>query len=117
MRQSPAGLPARFRGSDRVLYSRNLACQPGGSVPSELAVIIDDSATSRTILERLTASLGGIATHSFADAEGALSFCRERRPGLVIVGEPAGEARAADFVRSLRAVTGGAEIPVLVISP
>jgi signal transduction histidine kinase len=86
-------------------------------VPSELAVIIDDSATSRTILERLTASLGGIATHSFADAEGALSFCRERCPGLVIVREPAGEARAADFVRSLRTVTGGAEIPVLVISP
>ncbi|HEX3538299.1 MAG TPA: ATP-binding protein [Stellaceae bacterium] len=85
-------------------------------MPSELAVIIDDSATSRKILERLTASLGGIATQSFADADGALSFCRDRCPGLVVLGRPAGGTRAADFVRSLRAVTAAAEIPVLVIS-
>ena len=84
-------------------------------MPSELAVIIDDSATGRKILERLTASLGDIAIRSFADADGALSFCRERCPGLVVVGEPAGGSPAADFVRSLRAVTAGAEIPVLVI--
>jgi signal transduction histidine kinase len=87
----------------------------GVSVPSELAVIIDDSATSRKILERLTASLGGVAIQSFADVERALSFCRDRNPRLVVVGEPAGGAPAADFIRSLRAVTAGAEIPVLVV--
>lgn len=85
-------------------------------MPSELAVIIDDSATSRTILERLTASLGGISTRSFADREDALSFCRDRCPGLVVFGEPAGGARAADFVRSLRRASAGTDIPVLVIS-
>ena len=84
-------------------------------MPSELAVIIDDSATSRQILERLIASLGSIATRSFADSERALSFCRERYPRLVVVGEATGGG-AADFVRSLRAATAGAEIPVLVIS-
>jgi signal transduction histidine kinase len=85
-------------------------------VSSELAVIIDDSATSRRILERLTASVAGIAAHSFADAGDALSFCRENHPALVVVADPCGGGVAADVVGRLREVTAGAEVPVLVIT-
>jgi CheY-like chemotaxis protein len=85
-------------------------------VSSELAVIIDDSATSRRILERLTAPVAGLAAHSFADARDALSFCREHRPDLVVVADPCGGGVAAAVVGRLRKVTAGPEVPVLVIA-
>ena len=85
-------------------------------MPSDLAVIIDDSATSRKILERLIASIGGVVARTFADAEAALAFCRKCRPGLVVVGESSGGRPAADFVRSLQAVAADDDIPVLVVA-
>lgn len=84
-------------------------------MPSEFAVIIDDSATGRKILERLTASLGGVVARAFAEVEGALSWCRECNPSLVVVGETPRGAAVADVIRSLQIATGGAAVPVLFV--
>ena len=84
-------------------------------MPSEFAVIIDDSATGRKILERLTASLGDVVARAFAEVEGALLWCRECRPSLVVVGEPPRGVEAGDLIRSLQMATAGAEVPVLFV--
>ena len=83
---------------------------------SELIVIIDDSATHLKILERLANSLGGWSVaQAFNDAEAALSFCRENRPGLIVLAAATAQGEAAGFIHKLRRVDGCAGVPIIVI--
>jgi PAS domain S-box-containing protein len=85
-------------------------------VSSELVVIIDDSATHLKILERLANSLGGwTVAKAFNDAKAALSFCRENRPGLVVVAAATVQGEAAGLIRRLHRVEGCADVPIIVI--
>jgi PAS domain S-box-containing protein len=88
----------------------------GFSVSSELVVIIDDGATHLKILERLANSLGGwTVAQAFNDAEAALSFCRENRPGLIVLAAATAQGEAAGFIHKLRRIEGCAEVPIIVI--
>ncbi len=72
---------------------------------SELVVIIDDSATHLKILERLANSLGGwTVAKAFNDAEAALSFCRENRPGLVVLAAASAQGEAAGLIHKLHRI-------------
>jgi PAS domain S-box-containing protein len=85
-------------------------------VSSELVVIIDDSATHLKILERLANSLGGwIVAKAFNDADAALSFCGESRPGLVVLAAASAQGEAAGLIHKLHRVEGCAEVPVIAI--
>jgi PAS domain S-box-containing protein len=85
-------------------------------VSSELVVIIDDSATHLKILERLANSLGGwTVAKAFNDADAALSFCRENRPGLVVLAAASAQGEAAGMIHKLHRIEGCADVPVIVI--
>jgi PAS domain S-box-containing protein len=85
-------------------------------VSSELVVIIDDSATHLKILERLANSLGGwTVAKAFNDADAALSFCRENRPGLVVLAAASAQGEAAGLIHKMHRVEGCADVPVIVI--
>ena len=83
---------------------------------SQLVVIVDGSATSRLILERLSRGLGEeVAALSFADPQRAFSYCVEHRADLVIVADRA-PLRAADTLTQFRSDPNRAHIPVLVVT-
>ena len=83
---------------------------------SEPVVIIDDSATHLKILERLANSLGGwTVAKAFSNADAALSFCRENRPGLVVLAAAIAQGEAAGLIRRLHHVEGCADVPIIVI--
>jgi two-component system, cell cycle sensor histidine kinase PleC len=85
-------------------------------VPSQLLVIVDDSATNLKILERLAVSLGGgAAAKTFADAGAALEFCTQYRPDLVLLAAVTAVGEAADMIARLRAEPGCAAVPVIVV--
>ena len=82
---------------------------------SELVVIVDDSLTTRKILERLVQTLGdSLAIQSFAAPDGALNFCREQTPDLLVVAERIAGRPTADFIRTLRSESAGADVPILL---
>ena len=83
---------------------------------SEPVVIIDDSATHLKILERLVNSLGGwTVAKAFSNADAALSFCRENRPGLVVLAAAIAQGEAAGLIHKLHRVEGCADVPIIVI--
>jgi PAS domain S-box-containing protein len=85
-------------------------------VSSEPVVIIDDSATHLKILERLVNSLGGwTVAKAFSNADAALSFCRENRPGLVVLAAAIAQGEAAGLIHKLHRVEGCADVPIIVI--
>jgi PAS domain S-box-containing protein len=85
-------------------------------VSSEPVVIIDDSATHLKILERLVNSLGGwTVAKAFSNADVALSFCRENRPGLVVLAAAIAQGEAAGLIHKLHRVEGCADVPIIVI--
>ena len=85
-------------------------------MPSQLLVIVDDSATNLKILERLALSLGGGATaKGFSEPGAALEFCRQYRPDLVLAAAVTAAGEAADMIGRLRAEPDCALVPVIVI--
>ena len=83
---------------------------------SQLIVIIDDSATHLTILERLTRSLGRISAKTFVDADLALAFCRELRPDLVVLSAAGEWGEAADLIGRLHHQEGCTEVQGYIFS-
>jgi len=97
------------------MVDRRLIGEVPISVSSELVVIVDDSLTTRKILERLVQTLGdSLAIQSFAAPDGALNFCREQTPDLLVVAERIAGRPIADFIRTLRSESAGADVPILL---
>ena len=51
----------------------------------------------------------------FNDAEAALSFCRENRPGLIMLAAASAQGEAAGLIHKFHHVEGCADVPVIVI--
>jgi two-component system, cell cycle sensor histidine kinase PleC len=87
-------------------------------LPSQLVVVVDNSATNLKILARLASSLGeAVAVQAFADPAAALSACAEQRPDLVIAAADMAQLDAAAFITQLHDEKGCAEVPVIVVAP
>jgi PAS domain S-box-containing protein len=82
-----------------------------------LILILDDSATNRSIYARLAEVVAdGVATEAFADPFDALEWLGHNRVDLVITDFKMPGMDGAAFTRALRALPGGAEVPILVVT-
>jgi two-component system, cell cycle sensor histidine kinase PleC len=88
----------------------------GGSVSSQLVVIIDDRTTNLEILGKLAGSYNGTKVKTFTDARAALAFCAGADPDLVVIRAGVSNLDGAEFSHRLRAEPSCADVPVLVIS-
>jgi PAS domain S-box-containing protein len=87
-------------------------------LPSQLVVVVDNSATNLKILTRLASSLGeAVAAQAFADPAAALSACAEQRPDLVVVAGEMAQLDGASFITQLHDEKGCADVPVIVVAP
>lgn len=69
-------------------------------------LVVDDSATVRSILCRILRQLG-FATREAADGVKALEHCRERMPDVVLMDWNMPEMNGLECVRALRALPNG----------
>jgi PAS domain S-box-containing protein len=82
-----------------------------------IILILDDSATNRSIYSRLAALVAeGIAVEAFADPVDALEWLGHNRVDLVISDFRMPGMDGAAFTRQLRQITGCAELPVLIVT-
>lgn len=82
-----------------------------------LIVILDDRATNRNIYTRLAASLEeGVNVSAFADPVAALEWLADNPPDLVITDYKMPKLDGAEFTRRFRALPGGADTPIVVIT-
>ncbi|MBV8777169.1 MAG: PAS domain-containing protein [Alphaproteobacteria bacterium] len=88
------------------------------ALPSQLVVVVDNSATNLKILSRLAGSLAdALAVQAFADPAAALAACADQRPQLVFVAGEMAQLDAAGFIEQLHGEPGCGEVPVVVIAP
>jgi len=80
-------------------------------------VIIDDQATDRQILDRLTRNLAAdIEVRAFARPREALAWLREHQPDLILVDYRMPEMDGVAFVEALADIPACVGIPVIVIT-
>jgi len=80
------------------------------------ALVVDDSQDNLTLVEELLGRMGDIETIGFTSALRALDWLRDHDADLVLVDYMMPELNGTEFIRRLRAVTGKAEVPVLIIT-
>ncbi len=80
-------------------------------------VVIDDRVTNRNILTRLAMSVEeGIRVKAFASPQPALDWLAANSVDLVITDYKMPDMDGADFIRAFRALPGGSEVPVVVVT-
>lgn len=80
-------------------------------------VIVDDQATDRQILDRLTRNLAAdIQVHAFARPSEALAWLRENQPDLILVDYRMPEMDGLAFVEALTSIPNCTGIPIIVIT-
>jgi diguanylate cyclase (GGDEF)-like protein len=80
-------------------------------------VVVDDNKTNRMIFARLASSIrDGSSIEVFADPGSMLTWAGSNAPDLVITDYKMPGMDGADFIRSLRLLPTGADVPVIVIT-
>lgn len=80
-------------------------------------VIVDDQATDRQILDRLTRNLAAdIQVHAFARPSEAIEWLRENQPDLILVDYRMPEMDGLAFVGTLAGIPSCTGIPIIVIT-
>lgn len=80
-------------------------------------VLIDDVEANLLLLRHfISQQQGTFEVQEFLDPQKALAHCRARMPDLVIVDYMMPVLNGIDFVRQLRAMPAGADIPVLMVT-
>ncbi len=80
-------------------------------------VIVDDRATNRTILTKLSRAFDdGVDVRAFSDPDEALAYFRDARADLIITDFKMPRMNGAEFIRRLRLELGHEEIPVIVVT-
>jgi phosphoserine phosphatase RsbU/P len=85
--------------------------------PGTLILIVDDDATSRSLLSRLLAA-AGYDCHELDNARDALTLVRHRQPAVMLLDFKMPEMDGAEALRRLRADPnpGVAQIPVIMLT-
>jgi diguanylate cyclase (GGDEF)-like protein/PAS domain S-box-containing protein len=79
--------------------------------------VIDDRVTNRNVLTRLAASVEeGVRVKAFASPQAALDWFQSTMPDLVITDFKMPGMDGAEFTRAFRAISGAADIPVVVVT-
>jgi diguanylate cyclase (GGDEF)-like protein len=82
-----------------------------------LIVVVDDRNTNRLIFSRLAASIkAGAVVEAFSDPLKMLAWIEGNAPDLVITDYKMPGMDGAEFIRQLRALPQGADVPVIVIT-
>jgi diguanylate cyclase (GGDEF)-like protein/PAS domain S-box-containing protein len=95
---------------------RSAAEKPDGP-PMMQIVVVDDNKTNRMIFSRLAASIREDAhVEVFGDPNSVLEWVETKSPDLIITDYKMPGMDGADFIRTLRALPFGADVPVIVIT-
>ena len=82
-----------------------------------LIVVVDDRNTNRLIFSRLAASIKeGAVVEAFSDPAMMLEWIKSHAPDLVITDYKMPGMDGAEFIRRLRALPEGVDVPVIVIT-
>ena len=82
-----------------------------------LIVVVDDRNTNRLIFSRLAASIKeGAVVEAFSDPALMLEWIKSHAPDLVITDYKMPGMDGAEFIRRLRALPEGVDVPVIVIT-
>ncbi len=82
-----------------------------------LIVVLDDRVTNRVIFSRLAGLINDhAAVESFSGPEAVLEWAGSHAPDLVITDYKMPGMDGAEFIRRLRAMPNGADVPVIVIT-
>lgn len=80
-------------------------------------VIVDDQATDRKILDRLTRNLAvDIEVHAFSRPSEALAWLRENQPDLILCDYRMPEMDGIEFIETLSRIPACTGIPIVVIT-
>lgn len=79
-------------------------------------LIVDDVAMNVELLSSLVAQVEGLEPVGFDDPAEALAWCEQESPILVLVDFQMPMLNGAEFVSALRATSGGAIIPVVIVT-
>ena len=80
-------------------------------------VIVDDRITNRNIFAKLSASIEeGISVKAFGEPAEALAWLEKNPPELVITDFKMPQMDGAEFIRRLRLLPAGRDVPVVVIT-
>ncbi len=91
--------------------------RPADRGSAALIVVVDDRNTNRLIFSRLAASIkDGAVVEAFSDPAIMLAWIEGNAPDLVITDYKMPDMDGAEFIRRLRAMPQGADVPVIVIT-
>ena len=80
-------------------------------------VILDDRITNRNIFAKLAASIEqGVSVKAFGEPADALAWIKDHPPELVITDFKMPQMDGAEFIRQLRLLGNGRDVPVVVIT-
>lgn len=79
-------------------------------------IIVDDNALNLRLMESLVRKVGDYATHTFQDPLAGIRWCESNEPDLLIVDYMMPDLNGLDFIHRFRALSGFADIPVLMIT-
>ncbi|MFM8899328.1 MAG: HD domain-containing phosphohydrolase [Burkholderiales bacterium] len=79
-------------------------------------VVIDDNTVNIAVLRAMVRHLPDCECVEFTDPSLALQWCTTQEPDLVLVDYMMPAMNGLDFLRAFRAITGCAEVPVLMIT-
>jgi diguanylate cyclase (GGDEF)-like protein/PAS domain S-box-containing protein len=114
----PARAPAVVGAPQRTGHDEGGPPPAADAGPSPVIVVVDDRNTNRLIFSRLAASIGdGASVEAFSDAPQMLAWMTDGHvPDLVITDYKMPGMDGAEFIRRLRALPQGADVPVIVIT-
>jgi diguanylate cyclase (GGDEF)-like protein len=114
----PAGTVEICRPDDTATGPAWLEPAPPKPGPSTcLIVVVDDRNTNRLIFSRLAASIReGVIVEAFSDPAAMLIWSESNVPDLVITDYKMPGMDGAEFIRRLRALPQGTDVPIIVIT-
>ena len=79
-------------------------------------VVVDDNDITLNLFKAMVSKAGGADPVGFTDVRGALTWCSENEPDLVIVNYQMKESDGLRFLRAFRAIYSRETVPVLMVT-